>query len=151
MMDPHEVMEMMQNRGKKTLKPFPFEKVQNNTASFMQHEAIDGLNLNVMLPLSNNFQVGGQWMLSNSKGANFELTSSVNSSNGNPYQNPDDVQSAVLRFCTDQTGMAMGNFNLPYGLVFQSQVMFRDENCQDVMDIMSLMKEWNDCSFTFRR
>ena len=85
MMDPHEMMEMMMNKGKDSLKPYPFEKIMQNCTVFKQHEAIDGLNLNVMLPLGQNFQVGGQWMLSNQKGASFELTSSINSSNGSPY------------------------------------------------------------------
>ena len=65
-------------------------------------------------------------MLSNQKGASFEMTSSVNTSNGNPYQNPDEVHSAVLRFASDQTGMAMGNFNMPYGVILQTQTMFND-------------------------
>ena len=65
MLDPHEMMEMMMNKGKDNLKPFPFEKIMQNCTIFKQHEAIDGLNLTVMLPLGNNFQMGGQWMLSN--------------------------------------------------------------------------------------
>jgi hypothetical protein len=121
-----------------------------NCTIFKQHEAIDGLNLNVMLPLGHNFQVGGQWMLSNQKGASFEVTSSVNSSSGNPYQNPDEVQSAVLRFASDQTGMAMGNFNLPYGLILQSQTMFNDPECKQVMNLISLQKDFRDCSVTLR-
>jgi len=91
MMDPHEMMEMMMNKGKDNLKPYPFEKIMQNCTIFKQHEAVDGLHLNVMLPLGNNFQLGGEWILSNQKGASFEMTSSVNNSNGNPYQNPNEV------------------------------------------------------------
>ena len=55
MMDPHEMMEMMMNKGKDNLKPYPLEKIMQNITIFKQHEAIDGLNLNVMLPLGHNF------------------------------------------------------------------------------------------------
>ena len=41
-------------------------------------EVPDGLNFGAMLPLGNNFQLGGQWQLSNSKGAAFEITSAIN-------------------------------------------------------------------------
>ena len=54
-LDPHEMMELMMNNGKDSLKPYPFERIQNNCAGFKQHEAIDGLNLQVMLPLGQNF------------------------------------------------------------------------------------------------
>ena len=63
-MDPHEMMELMMMK-KKDMKPFPYEKLMQNTAMFKQHEAIDGLSLNVMLPLGNAFQLGGMWTLSN--------------------------------------------------------------------------------------
>jgi hypothetical protein len=42
--------------------------------------------------------------------------SSINNSTGNPNQQPDEVQSGVFRWASDNTGMAMGNFNLPWGL-----------------------------------
>lgn len=112
-MDQHDMMEMMMNKNN-SLKPYPFEKLMQNTAAFMQQEAVDGLNLNVMFPLGNNFQLGGQWTLSNSKGAHFEITSSVNNASGDPYQSHDDVHSAIYRFSTDGTGMVMGAFNLPW-------------------------------------
>lgn len=51
-MDPHEMMEMMMEQ-RNSLKPFPFEKLMQNTAMFKQHEIIDGLNLNISFPLSN--------------------------------------------------------------------------------------------------
>ena len=54
-MDQHEMMELMMNKGKDSLRPYPFEKLMQNTAMFKQHEAIDGLNLNVSLPLGNSF------------------------------------------------------------------------------------------------
>ena len=112
-MDQHEMMEMMMNK-KDSLKPYPFEKLMQNTAMFKQHEAVDGLNFSMMLPLGNSFQLGGQWTLSNSKGASFEMTSSINNHSGSPTQGHDEVQSAVFRFASDNTGMVMGNFNCPY-------------------------------------
>lgn len=78
------------------------------------------------------------WSLSNKKGASFELTSAVNNSSGNPRQNPDEIQSTVLRFASDNTGMFMGNFNLPYGWILQSQTMFNDPNCKDIMNVVGL-------------
>ena len=70
-----------------------------------------------MFPLGNAFQVGGQWTLSNTKGAAFELTSSVNTSTGSRYETQDDISSAVFRFASDNTGMVMGHMNLPYKVV----------------------------------
>ena len=89
-------------------------------------------------------------MLSNQKGASFEVTSSINSSNGSPYQNPDEVQSGVLRFASDQTGMAMGNFNLPYGLIMQTQTMFNDPECKEIINLISFQKDFRDCALTLR-
>jgi hypothetical protein len=54
MIDQHEMMEMMMNK-KDSLRPYPFEKIMQNTAMFKQQEVVDGLNLNVMFPLGNNF------------------------------------------------------------------------------------------------
>jgi len=51
-MDPHEMMEMMMEK-RQTLKPFPFEKLMQNTAMFKQHETVDGVAMNVMFPLGN--------------------------------------------------------------------------------------------------
>jgi hypothetical protein len=79
-------------------------------------EANDGVTVSMMAPLGNQFQLGGDWKFSNSDGASFELTSSINNSTGNPNQQPDEVQSGVFRWASDNTGMAMGNFNLPWGL-----------------------------------
>ena len=91
---------------------------------YKQHEAIDGLNINMMMPLGSQFQVGGQWTLSNSKGAGFEFTSASNNSNGNPYQQPEEVQQVHMRFGSDKTGMVMGAFNLPWGIACQTQTVF---------------------------
>jgi len=115
MMDPHEMMELMMER-RQSLKPYPFEKLQNNTAMFKQHqgEVVDGLSLNMMLPLGNQFQLGGQWVLSNTKGAQFEITSQVNNHSGNPNQDPESVQQAVLRYNTDQSASIIGAFHLPF-------------------------------------
>ena len=85
LMDPHEVMEMMMNKKGNSLKPYPFEKVMQNCMVFKHHEAIDGLNFNLMWILKHQFQIGGQWILSNSKGPAFEVTSSVNNSSGSPF------------------------------------------------------------------
>jgi hypothetical protein len=43
--------------------------------AFKQNDVLDGLKIDIMAPLGNSFQLGGQWNLSNSKGANFEITS----------------------------------------------------------------------------
>ena len=99
---------------RQSLKPFPFEKMMQNTAMFKQHETIDGLAINVMFPLGNQFQLGGMWTLSNTKGANFEITSSVNNHNGSPMMSPDEVHNAVFRSSSDGSSMVMGNINLPY-------------------------------------
>lgn len=117
-MDQQEMMELMMNRGKAQLKPHSFEKISANCAMLKQPqgEVNDGVTVSMMAPLGNQFQMGGDWKFSNSDGASFELMSSINNSTGNPNQQPDEVQSGVFRFASDNTGMAMGNFNLPWGL-----------------------------------
>ena len=92
----------------------------------------------MMAPLGNQFQLGGDWKFSNSEGASFELLSSINNSTGNPNQQPDEVQSGVFRWASDNTGMAAGNFNLPWGLTFSTQTMFSDPQAEDVMNVFSL-------------
>lgn len=54
MMDPHEMMELMAQQ-RTSLKPFQYEKLMANTAMFKQHEAVDGLNLNFQMGLSQQF------------------------------------------------------------------------------------------------
>jgi len=49
MLDQQEMMEMMQ-KGKDTLKPYPFEKVMSNLAGLKQHEVYDGLDINIQAP-----------------------------------------------------------------------------------------------------
>jgi len=54
MMDQQEMMELMMSRGN-DLKPYPFEKIVQNTAMFKQQDAVDGLNINVTFPFGQNF------------------------------------------------------------------------------------------------
>lgn len=119
-------MELIMKK-KNNLKPHPFEKVCMQYLGMYKQTACevpDGLSFGAFLPLGNNFQVGGQWQLSNTKGAVFELTSAVN--NATPSSSQEDVQSAVFKFLTDGTGMVMGSLNLPYGVMCQTQTMFSD-------------------------
>ena len=95
-----ELMEMMMEK-RSSLKPFPFEKLMQNTAMFKQHEAVDGVSLNTNFPMGQQFQLGGTWTLSNSKGASFEMVSSINNSSGSPYQSQDEVHQMVFRFASD--------------------------------------------------
>lgn len=148
-MDPHEMMELMMQR-KGSLKPYPFEKLTQNTAMFKQHETVDGLSFNMSLPLGNTFQLGSAWSLSNTKGANYEVTSSVNNHSGSPMMSQDDVQSMMFRFSSDQTGMAMANLSLPYKISMTSQHMFNDANCQEIMTVADLRRDFNDNSIGFR-
>ena len=62
-----------------------------NIAGFKQYEVVDGLRCSIMAPMGNNFQLGGEWSLSNSKGANFDFTSAINNHSGNPYQSQDEI------------------------------------------------------------
>lgn len=133
-----------------TLKPYPFEKLMQNTAMFKQHETVDGAAINVMFPLGNQFQLGGLWTMSNTKGTLFEMTSSINNHNGSPMMPADEVQSMVFRFASDSTGMVMGNFNLPWKWVCQAQWMFNDPECKEVMSLITMQKEWNDNSLSMR-
>ena len=111
-------------------------------------EVPDGLNFGAFLPLGNNFQLGGQWQLSNSKGAAFEITSAIN--NMKPGMQQDSVQSGVFKFLSDGTGMVLGAFNLPFGVSCQTQTMYNDTECQQIMNLIMLEKTWRDCSMQFR-
>mmetsp|Transcript_9377 Transcript_9377/g.14273 ORF Transcript_9377/g.14273 Transcript_9377/m.14273 type:complete len:163 (+) Transcript_9377:497-985(+) len=46
--------------------------------------------------------------------------------------------------------MVMGNLNLPFGTILQSQIMFNDASCRDVIQMLMLQKDWRDCSMVFR-
>jgi hypothetical protein len=107
-MDPQEMMELMAQQ-RNDLKPFPFEKLMQNTAMFKQHEALDGLNMNLSLPLGQNFQLGANWLMSNTKGANFELSTALN--NVSPsIQRQEDVSQVQLRYNSDNSASIMGVF-----------------------------------------
>ena len=81
---------------------------------------MDGVNVNMMMPMGQQFQMGGKWTLNTKMGSMFELTSSVNNSNGSPYQPQSEVKAANLMFSSDDTGMVMTNFGLPFGVSCQS-------------------------------
>lgn len=149
MMDVHEMMELMAEQ-RTNLKPFNFEKLMQNTAMFKQHEVIDGLSLNFNFPLSNSFQLGAQWSLSNSKGANFEINTCLNNFSGSPLQKQDEVQQAQLRFSTDNTGMVVGMFNLPFKTQLQTQTMFNDDKCKEVINMCTLSRDFSDSSIQGR-
>lgn len=55
MMDQHEMMEMMMKGSKDKLRPYPFEKIMGNVGGFKQFESIDGLKVNIMLPMGQLF------------------------------------------------------------------------------------------------
>ena len=55
MMDQQEMMELMMNRGKENLKPYSFEKIQNNVAMLKHQEVNDGITISMMAPLGNQF------------------------------------------------------------------------------------------------
>ena len=62
-------------------KPLQFEKVCMQFLNIYKQqtcEVPDGLNFSVFLPVGQNFQIGGAWQLSNTKGAAFEITSAIN-------------------------------------------------------------------------
>lgn len=92
--------------------------------------------------------MGGAWHMSNEKGAAFELTTAVN--NATPTTTQDQVQSGVFKFLSDGTGMVMGMFNLPYGVSCQTQTMFNDTECQQIMNLVMLDKTWRDCNLQLR-
>lgn len=78
------MMELMMAKQYK-MKPKAFEQIQHSTQMFKQNEAMDGINVNMMMPMGQQFQMGGKWTLNTKMGSMFELTSSVNNSNGSPY------------------------------------------------------------------
>ena len=78
------------------------------------------------------------------------MTSMINNSSGNPYQDQGEVSSGMMRFASDQTGMAMINQPLPHGFVFQLQTMFQDAKCEETMNILAFQKDMRDCTFSLR-
>lgn len=150
MLSQEELVEMVMKK-KNTLKPLPFEKVCMQFLGMYKQtmcEVPDGLNFGAFLPLGNNFQLGGQWQLSNGRGAAFEITSAINNATATSAQ--DEVQSGVFKFLSDGTGMVLGSFNLPYGVSCQTQTMFNDSECQQIMNLVMLDKTWRDCTLQFR-
>lgn len=115
---------------------------------FKPHDVVDGINIELGMPLGNNFQLQGNWTFSNTKGTSFEITSAINNSSGNPHQSHSEVQSGVFRFESDQTGMAVGNFNLPYDVSCQAQAQFQDPSCEQVMQMVRLEKAFRDNTIT---
>jgi hypothetical protein len=45
--------------------------------------------------------------------------------------------------------MVAGAFNLPGGVMCQTQTMFNDEKCQQVMQVAMFEKSWRDCTARF--
>lgn len=45
----------MMMKGKNNLKPYPFEKCMMNLAGFKQQDLNDGLDINIMAPLAQEF------------------------------------------------------------------------------------------------
>jgi hypothetical protein len=46
--------------------------------------------------------------------------------------------------------MVMGSFNLPYKISMQTQTMFNDPECKEVMNLISLSREFRDSSIGLR-
>ena len=44
----------------------------------------------------------------------------------------------------------MGNFNLPWKWVCQTQTMFQDPEAKEVMNLVSLNREWDDNSLSLK-
>jgi len=63
----------------------------SNIMGYKQCDVVDGLRCSIMAPMGNNFQLGGEWTLSNTKGANFDFTSAINNHSGSPYQSHDEI------------------------------------------------------------
>lgn len=56
----------------------------------------------------------------------------------------------VFRYESDQSGMAIGNFNLPYGISCQAQFQFPDSKCTEVMQMIQLEKAFRDNTVSAR-
>lgn len=57
---------------------------------------------------------------------------------------PDEVQTMQFRFSSDNTGTVMGAFNLPWKTTLQSQTMFNDDKCQEVINVIMLNRDFSD-------
>lgn len=57
-----------------------------------------------------------------------------------------------FRFGSDNTGMIVGNFNLPYKISLQTQTMFEEPTGSEmpVMNLVSMSRDFRDSSLGFR-
>ena len=81
---------------------------------------MDGVNVEVSMPLGNNFQLGGEWTMSNSKGSSVEFTTQINNLSGNPTAMPDDMKQGIFKYGSDESASIIGIFRLPFGVNCQS-------------------------------
>lgn len=79
-------------------------------------EVTDGANLEMSLPLGNNFQIGSEWEYSISKGSKVEVSTTINNIKGNPTKMPDDMKQGIFKYSSDESALIIGVFKLPFGV-----------------------------------
>lgn len=78
----------MKAQGKTIKKPLPFHRLMMGLKMMTMMEPLDGFKVDLMLPLSQAFQLGGSWNYSNTKPNKFELVTAIQkASSDNPMLN----------------------------------------------------------------
>lgn len=106
-------------------------------------ELTDGINVEVSMPLGNNFQLGAEWACSNSKGSSVEFTTQINNLKGNPTKMPDDMKQGIFKYSSDESASIISMFRLPFGVNCQTQTKINDPACTQVMNVVVLTREFN--------
>ena len=65
---------------------------------------------------------------------------------GNPYEMPDDMKQAVLKYNSDESAQIMSVLKLPYGVTCQTQTRFFDCKQEQLMNVIVFSKEFRDSS-----
>jgi predicted metalloprotease len=66
---------MMSKMSKGKMRPHNFERLMSTIKMYTNPDINDGLVVNLMMPFSQRFQLGGTWNYSNVKAGSFQLMS----------------------------------------------------------------------------
>jgi len=127
--DPEEIQELlMKAQGRTIRKPMPFSRFIMPLKMMTMADPLDGMKFDVMMPLSQRFNLGGSWVFSNTKPNKFELQCALSSlSAGNPM-NQDEVSFVSTR--SDATGKLefSGQYSIIKDLSLRAEGFFMDSD-----------------------
>lgn len=113
-------------------------------------DAFDGMKFDVMLPLSQRFNLGGSWAFSNSKPNKFELHTTLTSMAASNQMNQDEVSFVSTR--SDASGRLElnGQYSVMKDVTLRAQGFFMDSDINKAHLVFELMKEFNDSHVVYK-